>query len=187
VAIGPPAYGDDAQRLTVRPSANEGQEMQVRGQFNAIFPDVNIGDGTRVGNFVLIRSNTRIGEQCTIGSYVDIEGDVTIGDHVSLQSGCYITRGVVIEDEVFCGPRVITMNDKRISHRRAGLPFVRQGPRIERAARVGGGSVLLPGITIGANAFVGAGSVVTKDVPAGAIVVGNPARIVGTVRPEEIL
>lgn len=161
--------------------------MDLRGQFSAIFADVTIGEGTRLGNFVMIRSNTVIGEHCTIGSYVDIEGDVTIGHNVSLQSGCYITRGVVIEDDVFCGPRVITMNDKRITHRRPGLTFVREGPHIGRAARVGGGSVLLPGVTIGANAFVGAGSVVTKDVPAGAIVVGNPAQIVGTVRPEEIL
>jgi UDP-2-acetamido-3-amino-2,3-dideoxy-glucuronate N-acetyltransferase len=161
--------------------------MELRGQFSAIFPDVTIGEGTRVGNFVMIRSETMIGAGCTIGSYVDIEGDVVIGDNVSLQSGCYITRGVVIEDEVFCGPRVITMNDKRIVHRRPGLSFDRQGPRIERAARVGGGSVLLPGVTIGSNAFVGAGSVVTRDVPAGAIVVGNPARIVGTVRSEELI
>ena len=79
------------------------------------------------------------------------------------------------------------MNDKRISYRRPGVPFVREGPHIERAARVGGGSVLLPGVRVGANALVGAGSVVTKDVPAGAIVVGNPARVVGTVRPEEML
>jgi len=159
----------------------------MQGQFCTIFPDVTIGDGTRVGNYVMIRSQTRIGEGCTIGSYVDIEGDVVIGNRVSLQSGCYITRGVIIEDEVFCGPRIITMNDKRISHRRAGLTFVREAPRILRAARVGGGSVLLPGVTIGANAFVGAGSVVTRDVPEGAIVVGNPARVVGTVPTEELL
>jgi acetyltransferase-like isoleucine patch superfamily enzyme len=135
----------------------------------------------------MIRSNTTIGERCTIGSYVDIEGDVSIGHDVSLQSGCYITRGVVIEDGVFCGPRVITMNDKRISHRRPGMTFVREGPHIERGARVGGGSVLLPGVTIGANALVGAGSVVTRDVPARAIVVGNPARTVGTVDDAEVL
>jgi UDP-2-acetamido-3-amino-2,3-dideoxy-glucuronate N-acetyltransferase len=161
--------------------------LALQGQFNVIFPDVSIGDGCRVGNFVMIRSNTAVGTGCTIGSYVDIEGDVVIGNDVSLQSGCYITRGVVIEDDVFCGPRVITMNDKRITHRRPGLTFDRAAPRILRAARVGGGSVLLPGVTVGVNALVGAGSVVTKDVPDGAIVVGNPARVVGTVRPEELL
>ena len=161
--------------------------MELRGLFGVVFPEVTMGAGTRLGNFVMIRSNTVIGEDCTIGSFVDIEGEVVIGHHVSLQSGCYITRGVVIEDDVFCGPRVITMNDKRISHRRPNVTFVRSAPRILRAARVGGGSVLLPGVTIGANAFVGAGSIVTRDVPAGAIVAGNPARVVGEVPPEEIL
>lgn len=161
--------------------------MAAQGEFCVIFPDVTIGESTRLGNFVMIRSETRIGTGCTIGSYVDIEGEVDIGDHVSLQSGCYITRGVVIEDEVFCGPRVITMNDKRICHRRSALSFVRQAPRIRRAARVGGGSVLLPGVTIGENAFVGAGSVVTADVPDGMIVAGNPATVVGRVRTEELL
>ena len=159
----------------------------AQGQYCVIFPDVAIGDGTRLGNFVLIRSNTRIGRGCTIGSYVDIEGEVSIGDNVSLQSACYITRGVVIEDEVFCGPRVTTMNDKRICHRRPSLTFVRAAPRILRAARVGGGSVLLPGVTIGENALVGAGSVVTKDVPDRTFVAGNPARVVGPVPQEEIL
>jgi UDP-2-acetamido-3-amino-2,3-dideoxy-glucuronate N-acetyltransferase len=161
--------------------------MQTQGQYCVLFPDVTIGEDTRVGNFVMIRSNTQIGQGCTIGSYVDIEGDVVIGNHVSLQSACYITRGVIIEDEVFCGPRVTTMNDKRICHRRPSLTFVRHAPRILRAARVGGGSVLLPGVTVGENAFVGAGAVVTKDVPDRAIVVGNPARVVGRVRDEEIL
>ena len=159
----------------------------VRGEHCVIFPDVTIGEGSRVGNFVMIRANTSIGEGCTIGSYVDIEGEVTIGHHVSLQSGVYITRGVIVEDEVFCGPRMITMYDKRICHRRPGLTFVRSAPRILRAARVGGGSVLMPGVTIGENAFVGSGAVVTKDVPDRAIVVGNPARIIGWVKAEELI
>ena len=159
----------------------------VRGEHCVIFPDVTIGEGSRVGNFVMIRANTSIGEGCTIGSYVAIEGEVTIGHHVSLQSGVYITRGVIVEDEVFCGPRMITMNDKRICHRRPGLTFVRSAPRILRAARVGGGSVLMPGVTIGENAFVGSGAVVTKDVPDRAIVVGNPARIIGWVKAEELI
>lgn len=161
--------------------------MDVRGQFNVIAPDVTMGDDTQLGNFVLIRANSTLGAGCKIGSYVDIEGDVSIGDNVSLQSGCYITRGVVIENDVFCGPRVITMNDKRIVHRRPALTFDRRAPRIRRAARVGGGSILLPGVTIGINAFVGAGSVVTRDVPDGVIVAGNPARIVGEVRAEELI
>jgi len=158
-----------------------------QGQYCVIFPDVTIGEETRLGNFVLIRSQTQIGRGCVIGSYVDIEGDVAIGNHVSLQSACYITRGVIIEDEVFFGPRVTTMNDKRICHRRSRMAFNRAAPRILRAARVGGGSVLLPGVTIGENAFVGAGSVVTKDVPDGVIVRGNPAVVVGPVNKVEFL
>jgi UDP-2-acetamido-3-amino-2,3-dideoxy-glucuronate N-acetyltransferase len=160
---------------------------QLRGQNCVIAEDVKIGEGTRLGNFVLIRGPTQIGGDCVIGSYVDIEGDVTVGRLVSLQSSCYLTRGVVVEDEVFCGPRVTTMNDKRMSYRRSSLEFVRAAPRILRAARVGGGSVLLPGVTIGENALVGAGSVVTRDVPDGAIVVGNPARVVGQVPDQERL
>jgi UDP-2-acetamido-3-amino-2,3-dideoxy-glucuronate N-acetyltransferase len=158
-----------------------------RGENCVVQSEVALGVGTRLGNFVFIRSQTTIGTGCVIGSFVDIEGDVVVGNDVSLQSGCYITRGVIIEDEVFCGPRVITMNDKKMSYRRDAIPFLLTAPRILRAARVGGGSILLPGVTVGQNALVGAGSVVTKDVPDGAIVVGNPARQVGTVPQEELL
>lgn len=161
--------------------------MPAVGQHCVIADDAQIGVDTRVGNFVLIRDRTVIGRSCVVGSYVDIEGDVRIGDFVSLQSGCYITRGVIIEDEVFCGPRIVTMNDTRICYRRSSLQFVRQAPRILRAARIGGGAVLLPAITIGENAVVGAASVVTKDVPDRAIVVGNPARIVGSVPADQVI
>jgi UDP-2-acetamido-3-amino-2,3-dideoxy-glucuronate N-acetyltransferase len=156
-------------------------------QFCVIAPDAEIGEGTRIGNFVLIRDATRIGRDSLIGSYVDIEGDVRIGDRVSLQSGCYLTRGVVIEDDVFCGPRIVTLNDSAITYRRASLTFERAAPRILRAARVGGGATLCPGVTIGENAVVGAGSVVTRDVEAGTVVSGNPARVMRRVRPDEFL
>jgi UDP-2-acetamido-3-amino-2,3-dideoxy-glucuronate N-acetyltransferase len=157
------------------------------GQHCVIFDDVEIGEGTRIGNFVFIREKTIIGKRCTIGSYVDIEGDVRIGDFVSLQSGCYITRGVIIENEVFCGPRIITMNDKPMTYRRPSLTFKRQAPRILRAARIGGGSILCPGVTVGENALVGAGSVVTRDVPDRMIVAGNPAVTIGSVPDNEII
>ena len=159
----------------------------IHGQHCVIFDDVQIGEGTRIGNFVLIRDKTVIGRNCVVGSYLDIEGEVRIGDFVSLQSGCYLTRGVVIEDEVFCGPRIVTMNDKPISYRRFALTFKRQAPRILRAARVGGGSVLCPGVTVGENAVVGAGAVVTRDVPDRVIVAGNPAVEIGRVPDDQII
>ena len=93
----------------------------IYGRNCIIAEDAKIGENTRIGNFVFIRDNTVIGKDCVVGSYVDIEGDVRIGDAVSLQSGCYLTRGVIIEDEVFCGPRIVTMNDKHISYRRPSL------------------------------------------------------------------
>jgi acetyltransferase-like isoleucine patch superfamily enzyme len=159
----------------------------TQGRHCVIFEGVRIGDGTRLGNFVLIRSQTTIGVGCTIGSNVDIEGEVRIGDHVSLQSFCYITRGVVIEDEAFLGPRVTTMNDRRICYRRPGMAFLRAAPRILHAARIGGGSLLLPGITVGENAVVGAGSVVTRDVPDRVLVMGSPARPMRQVPEDQIL
>ncbi len=159
----------------------------IYGRHCIISESAQIGESTRIGNFVFIRDNTVIGKGCVVGSYVDIEGDVQIGDFVSLQSGCYLTRGVIIEDEVFCGPRIITMNDKRISYRRASLVFTRRAPRLLRAARIGGGSVLCPGVTVGENALIGAGSVVTRDVPDRCIAMGNPARIIGPVSADQII
>jgi acetyltransferase-like isoleucine patch superfamily enzyme len=159
----------------------------IYGRHCVISDDARIGEGTRIGNFVFIRDQTVIGRNCVVGSYLDIEGEVRVGDFVSLQSGCYLTRGVVIEDEVFCGPRMITMNDKAITHRRPSLSFNRQAPRILRAARIGGGSILCPGVTVGENALVGAGSVVTRDVPDRTIVAGNPAVEIRRVPSDQII
>ena len=169
------------------PIEHESEMPVILGRHCVIAESAQIGADTRVGNFVFIRDATVIGKGCVVGSYVDIEGDVRIGDFVSLQSGCYLTRGVIIEDEVFCGPRIVTMNDKARSYRRPSLSFKRQAPRLLRAARVGGGSVLCPGVTIGENTVIGAGSVVTRDVPDRCIAMGNPARIVGTVPEDEII
>lgn len=134
--------------------------------------DVRIGTGTRVGSMTIIHAGAVIGEGCTIGSHCNICACV-IGNRVSVQTACHITRGVVIEDDVFVGPGVLTLNDKLTG---GALSF----PRLLRGARIGGGSVILPGVTIGREATVGAGSIVTRDVPDGVTVVGNPARPAGT-------
>ncbi len=131
--------------------------------------DVAIGPGTRIGTFTLLHTGARIGVDCTIGSHSNICAS-EIGDRVSIQTACHITRGVVIEDDVFVGPGVITLNDKLL-----GGPLT--PPRICAGAKVGGGSVLLPGVVVGAGAVIGAGSVVTRDVPPRALVTGQPARV----------
>jgi acetyltransferase-like isoleucine patch superfamily enzyme len=131
--------------------------------------NVVIGKNTRVGSFTLIHAGVRIGEGCTIGSHCNICLS-QIGHRVSIQTGCHITRGVVIEDQVFIGPGVITLNDPLVPGRAIIAPTIREG------ARIGGGSVLLPGVVIGRGVTVGSGSIVTKDVPDGLTVLGNPAR-----------
>lgn len=130
---------------------------------------VTIGAGTRVGSMTVIHEGAKVGSSSTIGSHCNICA-CQIGDRVSIQTACHITRGVVIEDDVFIGPHVVTLNDKLTGNK---MTF----PRICRGAKVGGGSVILPGVTIGEYATVGAGSVVTRDVPPGATVIGNPARV----------
>lgn len=130
--------------------------------------NVTIGDGSRIGSFTLIHENAVIGSDCTVGSHCNICA-CSIGDNVIIQTACHITKGVVIEDDVFIGPGVVTLNDKLLDK---GLKF----PHICKGAKIGGGSVILPGVRIGEYAVLGAGSIVTKDVLPKMTVLGNPAR-----------
>lgn len=135
----------------------------------------DIGTGSRVWQFVVILANAQIGRDCNICSHCLIESDVIIGDRVTVKSGVQIWNGLRIANDVFIGPNVSFSNDK----------FPKSGNRdfdcmqtvVDEGASIGAGATILPGIHIGANAVVGAGAVVTKNVPAGATVVGNPARI----------
>ena len=143
-----------------------------------------IGADTRIWQFVVILPGARIGQDCNICSHCLIEDDVVLGDRVTVKSGVQLWDGLRVGDDVFIGPNVTFTNDK---HPKSGnVNFKLLSTRIETGASIGGGATLLPGVFIGANATVGAGAVVTKDVPPGTTVVGNPARVISQTSSQEI-
>ena len=136
-----------------------------------------IGEGSRVWQFVVVLPDAKIGIDCNICSHCLIESDVVIGDRVTIKSGVQLWDGLRIEDDVFVGPNVTFTNDK--FPRSKVYPESFSVTTVCRGASIGGGAVILPGITIGENAMVAAGAVVTQDVPVNAIVMGVPAKITG--------
>lgn len=143
-----------------------------------LLADVNdacIGENTRVWQFSVILSGAQIGENCNICAHTLIEGDVIIGNNVTVKSGVFLWNGTRIEDNVFIGPNVTFTNDP--FPRSKLYPEAFSGITIKQGASIGANATLLPGITIGVSAMVGAGAVVTRDVPDLAVVVGNPAKI----------
>lgn len=135
-----------------------------------------IGQGTRVWQFVVVLKGAKIGADCNICAHTLIEGNVVMGNRVTVKSGVQIWDGSVIGDDVFIGPNATFSND--LHPRSKQYPTKFSGVTIHNGASIGANATLLPGITVGEKAMVGAGAVVTKDVPAQAVVVGNPAKIV---------
>ncbi|HYM64605.1 MAG TPA: acyltransferase [Gaiellaceae bacterium] len=151
-----------------------------------VFAGTSLGRGVIVGDQACVRERCTIGDDVVVGRGAFVENNVTIGARTRIQANAYVTAYSMLEEDVFIAPCAITTNDNfmgRTEKRRALM----RGPTIRRGARIGGGAVLLPGIEIGEEAFVGAGAVVLRDVPARAVVVGNPARQIREVPPEELL
>jgi len=150
-----------------------------------VFAGSTVGANCIVGDQSCIRERVTLADDCVLGRGSLIENDTTVGAGTRIQAGAYVTAYSTLEEDVFIAPCVVTTNDNymgRTEKRKAEM----RGPTIRRSARVGGGAIICPGVEIGEEAFVGAGAVVTKDVPARKLVVGNPARILRDVAAEEL-
>ncbi|WP_298448170.1 acyltransferase [uncultured Marinobacter sp.] len=138
--------------------------------------ECTIGEGTKIWQFVVILQGAKIGLDCNICAHTLVEGDVIVGDRVTVKSGVQLWDGTRIEDDVFIGPNATLTNDPY--PRSKEYPEQFSGVFIKRNASIGANATLLPGITINEFAVVGAGAVVTKSVPANAVVAGNPAKVI---------
>lgn len=134
----------------------------------------HIGDDTKIWQFCVVLPDAVIGYNCNICSHCLIENDVKIGNNVTIKCGVQIWDGIELEDNVMIGANVSFTNDKY--PRSQNKDWILMQTKVCRGASIGAGSVILPGLTIGEGAMIGAGSVVTKDVPAGELWIGNPAR-----------
>jgi UDP-2-acetamido-3-amino-2,3-dideoxy-glucuronate N-acetyltransferase len=139
-----------------------------------------IGAGTQIWQFCVVLAGAQIGKDCNLNAQVFIENDVRVGDRVTIKCGVQLWDGLTVEDDVFIGPNVTFTNDRLPRSKQYPAEF--QRTCIERGASIGANATILGGVTIGAGAMIGAGSVVTRDVAAGELWVGNPARSRGPVK-----
>lgn len=145
----------------------------------ALVATTAIGDGTRIWAFVNILAGARIGRDCNVCDRCFVENDVVLGDRVTVKCGVSLYDALTLEDDVFVGPGVIFSNDPRPRSRQRPAAYPRT--RVREGASLGAGAILLPGLTIGRFAMVGAGALVTRDVPDFALVYGSPAQVHGHV------
>jgi acetyltransferase-like isoleucine patch superfamily enzyme len=181
--VGQGALIDDDVRLGSETASSRskgieiGKDARVRGG-SAIHAGVRIGDRLDVGRNVFIGENTVIGQDCHIASNTIIESDCHLGDRVRIDANCFIARFTTIQDDVTLAPGVCLANDP---HPGSEDHACMRGPTIERGAQIGMNATILPFVTIGERSVVGAGSVVTREVPAAMVAAGNPARVLKSV------
>jgi acetyltransferase-like isoleucine patch superfamily enzyme len=151
-----------------------------------VFAGSSLGERVIVGDQACVRERCAIGDDVVIGRGSLVENDTEVGARTKIQADAYVTAYSLLEEDVFVAPCVVTANDNFMgrTERRHKL---RRGPTIRRGARIGAAAVLLPGIVVGEEAFVGAGAVVLRDVPPRTVVVGNPARAIREVPEDELL
>ena len=161
----------------------------MSNEFVCITPDVKLGDNVRLSKFINLYG-CQIGNDTKIGAFVEIQKNASVGSQCKISSHTFICEGVVIEDAVFVGHGVTFINDSypRATNSDGGLQseadWKVEPTKVKRGASIGSGSTILSKVVIGENAIVGAGSVVTRDVPANAIVAGNPARVLRYINIE---
>jgi acetyltransferase-like isoleucine patch superfamily enzyme len=136
-----------------------------------------VGERCVVADQAHVRERTSLGDETVVGRGASVENDVTVGARVRMQTGAYVTAWSVVEDDVFIAPSVTLTNDPTAGRRPSGVEL--RGAKLRRGCRIGAGAILLPGIEVGEEAFVAAGAVVTRDVPARSLVMGVPARVAG--------
>lgn len=183
--LGADAVVEDYCILSVPPRGKQEGELETvigsRAHIRShtvIYAGNRIGNNFQTGNKVNIREENEIGDNVSVGTLSVIEHHVRIGNDVRIHSQVFIPEYSVLEDGVWLGPNVVLTNAKYPLS--PGVKEFLKGPTIKKGAIIGANSTILPGVVIGENALVGAGSVVTRDVPSGAVIVGNPARVIKT-------
>jgi len=151
-----------------------------------LFAGSTVGERVILGDQSCVRERVTIGDDVVVGRGSLVENDTTIGAMTKIQADAYITAYSTLEEHVFIAPCVVTTNDNWMGRTEKRFGNIK-GPTIRRGARVGGGAILCPGVEIGEEAFIGAGAVVTKDVPPRVVVVGSPARVLRDVPEDELL
>lgn len=151
-------------------------------EYAVVDDGVEVGEGTKIWHFCHVQTGARIGKKCVLGQNVNVGNNVQIGNYVKIQNNVSIYEGVTLEDYVFCGPSMVftNINDPRSKYPQVGSQYYLK-TLVKEGATLGANCTIVCGHTIGRFAFIGAGAVVTKDVPDFALVVGNPARMTGWV------